>query len=198
MASKSGNDDDHNYELENEVLRRRIESVDKLIDMEEERRENSERASAELRVQIEALSEGFREQDRLLFSSIGALSLRNAEAKMHYQQLIQSLQKQIQAAERDVALAEQDVATTRCLKEKELQNAKDALHHLEAELERMTFQFAELLNDTTEKLAERISMSQGSWAAEQKRTPLELRMKEESPIVLANAVELPGDGGTGP
>lgn len=31
MASKSGNDDDHNYELENEVLRRRIESVDKLI-----------------------------------------------------------------------------------------------------------------------------------------------------------------------
>lgn len=44
------------------------------------------------------------------------------------------------------ALAEQDVATTRCLKEKELQNAKDALHHLEAELERMTFQFAELLN----------------------------------------------------
>lgn len=70
--------------------------------MEEERRENSERASAELRVQIEALSEGFREQDRLLFSSIGALSLRNAEAKMHYQQLIQSLQKQIQAAERDV------------------------------------------------------------------------------------------------
>lgn len=31
MAAKSGNDDDHNYELENEVLRRRIQTLDKLI-----------------------------------------------------------------------------------------------------------------------------------------------------------------------
>ncbi|CDI74389.1 hypothetical protein, conserved [Eimeria praecox] len=114
--------------------------------MEEDRLEKSERASAELKIQIEALSEGFNEQDRLLFTNVGALSLRNEEAKAHYQQLIQSLQKQLQAAERDVAVAEKDVATTRCLKEKELQSAKEALQQLEGELEKMTFHFAELLN----------------------------------------------------
>ncbi|CDJ28684.1 uncharacterized protein EMH_0002020 [Eimeria mitis] len=169
-------------------------SASRYGDMEEERREKSERTSAELRLQIEALSESFNEQDRLLFSSISALSLRNTEAKTHYQQLIQSLQKQLQAAERDVAVAEKDVATTRFLKEKELQNAKEALRHLEGELEKMTFQFAELLNDTAEKLAERISMSQGSWAAEQKRMPLELRMKQESPVALGTAFQAHGVG----
>lgn len=76
-----------------------------LAELEEERREKSERASAELKLQIEALGESFNEQDRLLFSTIGALSLRNAEAKTHYQQLIQNLQKQLQAAERDVGRA---------------------------------------------------------------------------------------------
>lgn len=51
------------------------------------------------------------------------------------------------------------------------------------------------MQDTAEKLAERISMSQGSWATEQKRTPLELRMKQESPTGLGTALDLPGEGG---
>lgn len=31
MAAKGGKVDDHNYELENEILRRRIQTVEKLI-----------------------------------------------------------------------------------------------------------------------------------------------------------------------
>ncbi|CDJ47941.1 hypothetical protein, conserved [Eimeria brunetti] len=136
-------------------------------EMEEERQEKSERASKELRLQIEALNERFNEQDKLLFSNIGALSLKNKEAKAHYQQHIQGLQKQLQAAERDV------VGATKCA---------------------WSFFLGLRIQDTAEKLAERISMSQGSWAAEQKRMPLEMRMKHESPIGLGTALEHSEEG----
>ncbi|CDJ43188.1 hypothetical protein, conserved [Eimeria tenella] len=194
MSASAKKDEDRNYELENEVLRRRIQTLDKLLEVELELREKSERASAGLRKQIEDLNELFSQQDKLLFSSAGNLSQKISEAKTHYQQLIQNLQQQLQAAERDVAITEEDVSRTRSTKEKELQKAKQNLQQLEGDIERMTFQFADLLNDTAEKLVERISMSQGSWAAEQKRKPLELRMQEETPIDLGSFPIRSGSG----
>ncbi|OEH74780.1 hypothetical protein cyc_05300 [Cyclospora cayetanensis] len=148
--------------------------------LQEEQTQKSERSAESLREKIEALNAVFVEQDRQMFSDVSTLSFRNAEAKAHHRQLIQGLQSQLQAAEGDVAVAETDLATTRAAKEHELQQSKEALHHLQKDVEKMTFEFAEILTDTAEKVMERVSMSHGSWAAEQKRRSLDGRLQDES------------------
>ena len=55
------------------------------------------------------------------------------------------------------------------------------------------------IQDTAEKVLERLSMSHGSWAAELKRKPLDVRMQEESVLnsgatLLAPLQAAPAEG----
>ncbi|KAL8426862.1 hypothetical protein Efla_002470 [Eimeria flavescens] len=115
-------------------------------ELKEEETEKSAASAAAMRQQMEALADAFAAADSQLYAEVAALTARQTELKSHHQQTVASLQRQLEAAQRDVVAAEAESCRLKAEKETEVRQARDALSRLEAELDAMTQQFADLLS----------------------------------------------------
>nr|CEL66239.1 TPA: hypothetical protein BN1204_020585 [Neospora caninum Liverpool] len=180
QAKKKKDDEERNYELENEMMRRRIQTVREMIAAKEKRMEESEQRIRKLKDKYTRINNAFQAEAAKAEPGYQELQQRYADMHTNYQRILEGIREQVANAQRENELLEKEIVTTGLHKDQVIEGKRAMMKRLEREMEAMALEFSEILMETADKMTESITVSHSTWESNNGQLPLINRLQDFS------------------
>ncbi|EPR61402.1 hypothetical protein TGPRC2_205080 [Toxoplasma gondii TgCatPRC2] len=174
------NDEERNYELENEIMRRRIQTIREMIATKQKQTEESEQRIKRLKYNYTRIDNAFRAEAAKAEPGYQELQQRYADMRTTYQRILEEVKEQVAKAQRDNELLEKEIVTTGLHKDHVVEGKRSMMKRLERELESMALEFSEILMETADKMTASITVSHSTWESNNGHLPLINRLQDFS------------------